>query len=67
MLILNRKTDEDIIIGDNAEIVVKILEINYGNVKIGISAPKNIPVHRREVFEKILAIHNNNEKGEDNE
>jgi carbon storage regulator len=53
MLILSRKINEEITIGDNAEIVVTILETNGGNVKIGISAPKQIPVHRREIFEKI--------------
>lgn len=51
MLILSRKKEESLIIEGNIEI--KILEIVNGSVKIGIIAPKEIQVHRKEVFEKI--------------
>lgn len=51
MLILTRKKDESIIIGDNIE--VKVLEINDGKVKLGIEAPKNIDIIRKELYENI--------------
>ncbi|MCR2044734.1 carbon storage regulator CsrA [Anaerosalibacter massiliensis] len=51
MLILTRKKDESIIIGDNVEI--KVLEISDGKVKLGIEAPKNIDIIRKELYENI--------------
>ncbi|MEY8303839.1 carbon storage regulator CsrA [Anaerosalibacter bizertensis] len=51
MLILTRKKDESIVIGDNVE--VKVLEINDGKVKLGIEAPKNIDIIRKELYENI--------------
>lgn len=51
MLVLSRKFNESLIIGDNIEVI--ILEIRDGNVKLGIKAPKNISVHRNEVYENI--------------
>ena len=53
MLILTRKKDESIIINGNIEI--QIIAIEDGKVKIGINAPKDIEIHRSEVFDKILA------------
>lgn len=55
MLVLTRKADESIMIGDDIE--VKLLDIKENQVKIGISAPKNVAVHRREVY---LAIKSEN-------
>lgn len=52
MLILTRKKDESIIINGNIE--VQIIAIEEGKVKIGIKAPKDVEIHRNEVFEKIL-------------
>lgn len=52
MLILTRKKDESIIINGNIEI--QIIAIEEGKVKIGINAPKDVEIHRNEVFEKIL-------------
>lgn len=52
MLVLTRKIDESINIGIN--ITVSVLEIKGSQVKIGIKAPKNIPVHRTEVYESIM-------------
>ena len=52
MLALTRKKGESIIIGDNIEIVV--LSIQGDIVKIGIDAPRAIPVNRKEVYEQIL-------------
>lgn len=51
MLVLSRKKNESIVI-DN-DIVVTIVEIRGDKVRLGIVAPKEIPVHRQEVFEAI--------------
>lgn len=55
MLVLTRKEEESIMIGDDIE--VKVLNLRENQVKIGIIAPKSIPVHRREVY---LAIRSEN-------
>ena len=52
MLVLSRKKNESIVINDNINIVV--VEIRGDKVRLGIEAPKEIPVHRREVYEAIL-------------
>jgi carbon storage regulator len=51
MLILSRKKNESIVINDDITIVV--VEIRGDKVRLGVEAPKEIPVHRREVFEAI--------------
>lgn len=51
MLILTRKPNQSIMIGDQIEIV--IVEVRGDQVKIGIKAPKNISVHRSEVYKEI--------------
>ena len=51
MLILSRKKDEEIVIGDN--IVVIVTEILSGRVKLGFVAPVDVPIHRREVYDAI--------------
>ncbi len=51
MLILGRQVDESIMIGDSIEIVV--LEVKGGRVRLGVSAPGDIPVHRKEVYDAI--------------
>jgi len=51
MLILNRKAGESIVIDDRIEI--KVLEMGDGKIKIGIEAPKNISILRKEVFDDI--------------
>lgn len=61
MLALTRKKGDSIIIGDNIEIVV--LGIQGEQVKLGILAPREISVHRKEIYEQIKsenkeAIHN---------
>ncbi len=51
MLALARKVNESIVINDNVE--VAILEIKGDQVKIGISAPKSVPVYRKELYVQI--------------
>lgn len=51
MLVVTRKRNESIMIRDDIE--VKIIGIRENQVKVGITAPKEIPVHRREVYERI--------------
>jgi carbon storage regulator len=51
MLILTRKLGERIAVGDN--ITITFLEIKGKQVKVGIEAPRNISVHRQEIYEKI--------------
>ena len=48
MLVLSRGRDESIVIGDH--IVVTIVDIRRDKVRLGIDAPEEIPVHRREVY-----------------
>ena len=58
MLILSRKRNESIVINDDITIVV--VEIRGDKVRLGIEAPKEVPVHRREVYDAI-------KRGESNE
>lgn len=51
MLVLSRKRNESIII--NNDIVVTVVEIRGDKVRLGIEAPTEVPVHRREVYDKI--------------
>jgi carbon storage regulator len=54
MLILSRRADESIIIGDR-EITIQVLGIKGGQVSLGITAPRDMKVHREEVFLRIEA------------
>ncbi len=51
MLVLSRKKDESIIIGDEIEII--IVDVRGDKVRLGINAPKEVPVHRKEIYEAI--------------
>lgn len=51
MLILSRKTNEKIVIGDS--ITISIIEVRGDQVKIGVDAPRSVKVFRQEVFEAI--------------
>ncbi|MEW6201246.1 MAG: carbon storage regulator CsrA [bacterium] len=51
MLVLTRKLEESVMIGDNIEI--KVISVHGETIKLGITAPRNIPVHRKEVYEEI--------------
>ena len=52
MLVLSRKINEAIVIGDNVRIVV--VDIRGDKVRLGVEAPRDVPVHRQEVYEAIL-------------
>lgn len=58
MLVLSRKKNESIIIND--DITITVVEIRGDKVRLGVEAPKEVPVHRREVFD---AIHRSQQAG----
>ncbi len=60
MLVLARRQNESIMIGDNVEIT--ILEIRGEKVRLGINAPSEVPVHRKEIYRSI--IERNNHEGD---
>lgn len=51
MLVLSRQKDESIMIGDDVEIT--IVDVRGDKVRLGINAPRSIPVHRKEIYEAI--------------
>ena len=51
MLVLSRKPQEAIIIGN--DIVIQVLESRGGQIRIGVTAPRDISVHRQEVYQRI--------------
>ena len=53
MLVLSRRRDETIMIGDDVEIT--IVDIRGDSVRVGIKAPKHVSVHRKEIYEEIQA------------
>ncbi|EXI61637.1 carbon storage regulator [Mannheimia granulomatis] len=54
MLILTRKIGEVLLVGDDVEITV--LNIRGNQVKLGVNAPKEISVHRQEIYDRIKAL-----------
>ena len=56
MLILTRKVNETLMVGD--DVSVTVLGIKGGQIRIGINAPRDVSVHRQEVYEKILQERN---------
>jgi carbon storage regulator len=52
VLVLTRKVDESITIGNH--VTVSVLEVKGNQVKLGIKAPRDVPVNRTEIFESIL-------------
>jgi carbon storage regulator len=51
MLVLGRRTGENIRIGDDIKVIV--LEVRGGQIKLGIEAPLHVQVHREEIYERI--------------
>ncbi|WP_442907804.1 carbon storage regulator CsrA [Kineococcus sp. G2] len=51
MLVLTRKAGESVVIGD--EVVVRVLEVRGDVVRVGIEAPRDVQVHRQEVYEAV--------------
>lgn len=54
MLVLSRKKNESIVI--NNDIIVTVVEIRGDKIRLGIVAPKDVPVHREEVYEAIHGV-----------
>ncbi len=52
MLVLSRKKGESIVIGD--DIVLTIVEVRGDKIRLGIDAPRDVPVHRKEIRDAIL-------------
>lgn len=52
MLVFTRKSGESLMIGD--DVTVKILSVDRDQVRVGIAAPRKIPVHREEVYKSIV-------------
>lgn len=51
MLVLTRKRNESIMLGDDVEVM--LIEIRGDQVRLGITAPKELPVHRKEIYDYI--------------
>ena len=54
MLVLSRRNNENIVIGNNGDIVIRILGIQGNQVKLGFEAPQETPIYREEIYQKIL-------------
>ena len=62
MLVLSRQKDESIVIGDDIEIT--IVDVRGDKVRLGINAPREISVHRREIYDAIQRERQTGETGE---
>jgi carbon storage regulator len=51
MLILTRRVNETLMVGD--DVTVTVLSVSGNQVRIGVNAPRHVPVHREEIYEKI--------------
>ncbi|MBW8015171.1 MAG: carbon storage regulator CsrA [Planctomycetes bacterium] len=64
MLVLSRTKDESIMVGDEVEIT--IVDVRGDKVRLGITAPRSIAVHRKEVYEAIQREKEEKEQGQEN-
>jgi carbon storage regulator len=55
MLILTRRVGETIVIGD--DVTVTVLGVKGNQVRLGVNAPRDLPVHREEIYERIQQEH----------
>lgn len=62
MLVLRRRRDESIMIGDMIKVMV--VDIRSDKVRLGIDAPKGVPVHRKEIWDALQDERRRNEDGE---
>lgn len=65
MLVFTRKVNEAIIIGDGIEI--RVLRVGDGSVRIGVTAPSDVKVHRQEIYQLISAANASSAKTEHDE
>ena len=65
MLVLSRQRDESIMIGDDVEII--IVDVRGDKVRLGITAPKCIPVHRREIYDAIQREKSENKESKESQ
>jgi len=65
MLILTRRVGETVMIGE--EVSVTVLGVKGNQVRVGINAPKNVAVHREEIFDRIKSEDGSSEQGDSQE
>ncbi len=53
MLIITRRPGEKVMLGD--DVVIEVIEVSGSNVRIGIAAPKSVPVYREEIWRQVRA------------
>jgi len=61
MLVLTRKINQNIVIGD-ADVVVSVLDVRDGHVRLGFDAPKNIVIYREEILKRLQEQEKTQEK-----
>ena len=65
MLILTRRVGEMLMIGD--DITVTILDVKGNQVRVGVNAPRDVAVHREEIYDRIRKEHDESDEAEDEE
>ena len=62
MLVLTRRVGETLVVGD--DVTFTVLSVRGNQVRVGVDAPRNVPVHRQEIFERIQRERNTESRGE---